>query len=265
MSCDVLKPDTSVKHELKDLPREVNKLQGAEQTAKGREDYTICTASRRRRLCSTLARSDAEHGDESAHEDAKVVRRDGGEEGSAQNGVCQAKGCVSGHEIPYRSDFNTLWPNPSRSIFLFGPLAHSFSCPYSRDASKAGPLTDAEDDDEDDEGVHHGDDGGGDGGDHGLEGLDAAEEADDAEGPHELDEPVGDGGHRVGGEGSADDDDVEPVPAVQHEAAEPVAEEVEKKLDGESEGEEHVDARVRLPEVRQGAVLVDEKREKLGV
>ena len=130
---------------------------------------------------------------------------------------------------------------------------------------RRGPLTDAEDDDEDDEGVHHGDDGGGDGGDHGLEGLDAAEEADDAEGPHELDEPVGDGGHRVGGEGGADDEDVEPVPAVQHEAAEPVAEEIEKKLDGESEGEEHVDARIRLPEVRQGAVLVDEKREKLGV
>ena len=130
---------------------------------------------------------------------------------------------------------------------------------------RRGPLTDAEDDDEDDEGVHHGDDGGGDGGDHGLEGLDAAEEADDAEGPHELDEPVGDGGHRVGGEGGAHDEDVEPVPAVDHEAAEPVAEEVKDELDGESESEEHVDALVDLANVREASIVVGEEGEKLGV
>jgi hypothetical protein len=72
-------------------------------------------------------------------------------------------------------------------------------------------------------------------------------------------------GCALGDEGEADDDDVEPVPAVADEAPAPVAEGVEAELDGEGGGEEEVDARVDPARRREVAHFVHEEFVKLGV
>ncbi len=108
----------------------------------------------------------------------------------------------------------------------------------------------AGDDDHDEEGVGHGDDGGDAGRDHLLERLDAAEEPDHAEGPHHAEDGDGQVDRAQSRQGENHDDEVHDVPAAPEEGPEPVGVEVEEQLDGEDDGEEHVEVVEDVDEVR---------------
>jgi hypothetical protein len=102
-------------------------------------------------------------------------------------------------------------------------------------------LTYAGEDGHDKEGVGHGDDGGDAGGDHLLERLDSAEEPDHAEDAHHAEDVHGQVDRPQRRQGENDDDEVQDVPAAAEEGPEPIRVEVEEKLDGKDNREEHVE------------------------